>query len=274
MSGKRNEAAWQHRWWRLKVTAWGVGVCGVVLYAVRLVNGVAQYPDQVAEQAASAMTFMYVWGLLPLWTQAVEAKGASTRQVLEDTGRRIGRAAIGRTVANAAGIYFARAVVYVLVFPSRPALLIPAVLTFGAAMIAAGHKTWTWLRRQGPAKAVGRRHPAKSPAGTVTAAATEGFASPRELVIFAPQSRRAAEPQDAVAPNCRTEAEHPERPTATSTQGATRRSAGPVTPLGVSHPPWRPESNRFRASASTGCYDRRNMGSMACRTAKAVPTHG
>ncbi|WP_405970356.1 hypothetical protein OG496_09040 [Streptomyces sp. NBC_00988] len=147
MSGKRNDTAWQHRWWRVKVTVLGVGVCGVVLYAVRLVNGVAQHPDQVTEHAASAMTFMYVWGLLPMWTQAVEPKGASTQQLLEDTGRRVGRAAIGRTVANTAGIYFAGAVVYMLVFPSRPALLVPAAVTLGAAMIATGHETWTRLRK-------------------------------------------------------------------------------------------------------------------------------
>lgn len=147
MSAKANEPAWQHRWWRLKVTVWSAGVCGVVLYAVRLVNRVAQRPDQVAEHTASAMTFMFVWAFLPLWTQAVEPKGASTQQVLEGIDRRIERAAIGRTVANAAGIYFAGAVVYALVFPSRPALLVPAAVTLGAAMIATGHKTWTRLRK-------------------------------------------------------------------------------------------------------------------------------
>ncbi|MFF1359207.1 hypothetical protein [Streptomyces sp. NPDC058297] len=146
-SQKWNEPAWQYRWWRLKVIVWGMGVCGVVLLAVRLVNGVAQQPDRVVEHAASAMTFMYAWGLLPLWTQAVEAKGASKQQVLEGTGRRVGRAAISRTVANAAGIYFAGAVVYALVFPSRPALLVPAAVTLGAGMVVTGHKTWARLRK-------------------------------------------------------------------------------------------------------------------------------
>jgi len=146
-SRKWNEPAWQRRWWRLQVTVWGAGVGGVVLYAVRLVNAVAQHPDRVVEHAASAMTFMYAWGLLPLWTQGLEPKGASNQQVLEGTSRRIGRAAISRTVANAAGIYFAGAIVYALVFPSRPALLVPVAVTLGAVMIATGHKTWTRLRK-------------------------------------------------------------------------------------------------------------------------------
>ncbi|MFE4424851.1 hypothetical protein [Streptomyces sp. NPDC056817] len=144
---KWNEPTWRYRWERLKLTVWGVGVAGTVWYAVRLINGIAQQPDRVDEHFSSAMTFMYAWVFLPLWTQSAEPKGRSKGQMLEGISARVGRAAVSRTVANAAGIYFAGASVYALVFTSRPSLLVPAAVTLGAAMIATGHKTWTRLRR-------------------------------------------------------------------------------------------------------------------------------
>ncbi|MFF9157512.1 hypothetical protein ACF1AB_35420 [Streptomyces sp. NPDC014846] len=124
-----------------------MGVVSIIWYAVKLINEIAQQPDRVDEHFSSAMTFMYAWAFLPLWTRSAEPKGRSKEQLLEGLSARVRRAAVSRTVANAAGIYFAGASVYALVFTSRPSLLVPTAVTLGAAMIATGHKTWTRLRR-------------------------------------------------------------------------------------------------------------------------------
>jgi hypothetical protein len=144
---KWDEPKWRQRWGYLKLTTWGLVVLGVVLYAWKLLNRIAQEPDRVSEHFASAMVFMYVWGLLPLVAQSAEPKDQSKEQLLERLSARIGRAVISRTVSNASGIYFAGVVIYALVFTSRPSLLVPVAVTLGGATIATGHKTWTRLRK-------------------------------------------------------------------------------------------------------------------------------
>ncbi|MEU0952505.1 hypothetical protein ABZ353_09110 [Streptomyces niveus] len=144
---KREEPKWRHLWERLKLAVWGVVVAGVVLYAWTLLIKITLEPDRVAEHFGSGMTFMTVWGLLPLLAQFAEPKDPPKQELLERMSARIGRAVINRQVANAAGIYFAGVLVYTLVFDSRPLLIVPAAVTLGGATIATAHKTWTRLRK-------------------------------------------------------------------------------------------------------------------------------
>ncbi|MEW9518816.1 hypothetical protein [Streptomyces tubercidicus] len=144
---KRVEPKWKHRWERLKVTTWGLFMLGVVLYAWKLLGKIAQEPGRVNEHVGSGMVLMAVWALLPLLAQSAEPKDPPKEQLLEQISDRTWRAVITRTVANTAGIYFAGLLIYMLVFSSRPSLIMPAAVTLGGAAVATGHKTWTRSRK-------------------------------------------------------------------------------------------------------------------------------
>jgi hypothetical protein len=131
----------------VKLTIWGVIVLGVVLYAWKLVGRILEEPGRVTVHLSDGLNLMLVWAFLPLLTGWAEPKDPPKSELLERLSSRISRAVITRTVANSAGIYFAGITIYVLVFTSRPALLVPVAVTLGAAMIAAGHKTWARLRK-------------------------------------------------------------------------------------------------------------------------------
>ncbi|MEU2951045.1 hypothetical protein [Streptomyces xanthochromogenes] len=142
-----NELKWQERWRSLRIAAWGIAVFGVILYGWKLLRHIAEEPQRVNEHFLSIPILMGAWTLLPFAAQWAEPLGQSEEQLLERMGARMWRAALGRTVGNTAGIYFAGVMTYVLIFTHRPSLLVPIAITLGAAAIASGHRTWTRLRK-------------------------------------------------------------------------------------------------------------------------------
>ncbi|MFD8050171.1 hypothetical protein ACFV5E_42855 [Streptomyces chartreusis] len=141
-----NEPAWQRRWGYLKLTVWGVAVFAVVRHSWGLLADIEREPDRAAAHLASAQVLMAAWVLLPLWGQAAEPD-LSTDELLERLSGRVWRAMLARTVANAAGIYFAAIVVHAYVVTTRPSLVVPVAVTLGGAAVAAGHKGWARLRK-------------------------------------------------------------------------------------------------------------------------------
>jgi hypothetical protein len=127
----------------LNVVAWSLVVIMVILYAVGLTDRIGRKPDQVAQHFFYGQAMMYIWLFLPLWGHSTESKDLSAVEL----DIRISRAVINRMVANAAGIYFLGVLIYAYVFPHRPPLLVPVVVTLGGAMIATGHRTWTRVRK-------------------------------------------------------------------------------------------------------------------------------
>ncbi|MFS0697150.1 hypothetical protein [Streptomyces nitrosporeus] len=144
---KANDPAWKRRWGHLKLAVWFIAVLAVVRYAWALLLDIEREPDRVVAHVASAQVLMGVWALLPFWGQAAEPKDVSPDELLDGLSARIWRAVLGRTVANAAGIYFAAIVVHAYVINARPALIVPVAVTLGGAMIAIGHKAWARLRK-------------------------------------------------------------------------------------------------------------------------------
>ncbi|MEU9488096.1 hypothetical protein AB0D83_31435 [Streptomyces decoyicus] len=144
---KWDEPKWKHRWGRLKLAMWSLVVLGTVSYAWKLLRRIAEQPDRMNENLGYGMVLMAVWALLPLLAQSAEPKDPPKEQLLEQMSDRTWRALITRTVANTAGIYFAGLLIYVLVFSSRPSLIVPAAVTLGGAAVATGHKTWTRSRK-------------------------------------------------------------------------------------------------------------------------------
>lgn len=144
---KLNDPKWKRRWGYLKLTVWIIAVLAVVRHAWALLLDIEQEPDRVVAHVASAQVLMGAWALLPLWGQAAEPKDVSTSELLEGLSARIWRAVLGRTVANAAGIYFAAVVVHAYVITTRPSLIVPVAVTLGGAMVAVSHKAWTRLRK-------------------------------------------------------------------------------------------------------------------------------
>ncbi|WP_159393167.1 hypothetical protein [Streptomyces rimosus] len=144
---KRNEPRWKRRWEHLKLAVWSVAVLAIVRHAWALLIDIEQAPDKVVKHVAYAQLLMGAWALLPLCGQAAEPKDIPTEELLSRLSARIWRAVLGRTVANASGIYFAGVVNHAYVITSRPSLLVPVAVTLGGAMVAAGHKTWSRLRK-------------------------------------------------------------------------------------------------------------------------------
>ncbi|MGW4541690.1 hypothetical protein ACWEOP_27975 [Streptomyces chartreusis] len=141
-----NTPGWQRRWGYLKLTVWGIAVFAVVRHAWGLLADIEREPDRVVAHLASAQVLMGAWIVLPVWGQAAEPKLAAS-ELLERLSGRVWRAVLGRTVANAAGIYFAAIAVHAYVVTTRPSLIVPVAVTLGGAIIAVGHKGWARLRK-------------------------------------------------------------------------------------------------------------------------------
>ncbi|MET9823920.1 hypothetical protein ABZ038_20310 [Streptomyces sp. NPDC006349] len=141
-----NEPQWKRRWGYLKLTVWGVAVFAVVRHGWGLLADIEREPDQVVAHVASAQVLMCAWVLLPVWGQAAEPD-LPAAELLDRLSSRVWRAMLGRTVANAAGIYFAAVVIHAYVVTTRPSLIVPVAVTLGGAIIAVGHKGWMRLRK-------------------------------------------------------------------------------------------------------------------------------
>ncbi|MFH8256042.1 hypothetical protein [Streptomyces roseolus] len=132
----------------MKIFAWGIGTIFVALYAWRLLKRLAADPRELENSNFLPVLLLQVaWMTLPFWHQWADPAEPSDIQLLDRMSARIWRAAISRTVGNAAGIYFAGLIVYMAVLNSRPSLVVPVAVTLGGAMIGASNRTWARLRK-------------------------------------------------------------------------------------------------------------------------------
>ncbi|WP_369213982.1 hypothetical protein [Streptomyces flavofungini] len=143
---ERLSARWQSPRWvqtrgNFRILLWGVAVAVVALYGWRLLVHLdttrpVRYLDDV-------QNLMVIWGVFPLLARAAEPEDVP----LVRLHGRITRAAITRTVSNAAGISMVGAMVYTAVLLRYPAAVVTVAVTLGVAVIVSVHKTWTRTRK-------------------------------------------------------------------------------------------------------------------------------
>ncbi|WP_406470336.1 hypothetical protein OH738_30975 [Streptomyces hirsutus] len=140
---KRSDPQWIRAWGDLRVVVWGIVMAVIVWRALGLVDKITWEVDRVLAGPAPVSVLLGIWMLLPWGARRIEPKDSP----LDRLWGRMWRAAVSRAVANTIGIYYAGWVIYAVVFSTRPALLVPAAVTLGGAMVVSWHKTWARLRK-------------------------------------------------------------------------------------------------------------------------------